>query len=83
MAMRLDDLFAAIDAKPFRPFRIELVSGTQVEVAHPENIFVLPARQRVHHVEVYQDVTYEMSLIWPEGIVGLFYPAPEAPASGS
>ena len=80
--MRYDDLFAAIDAKPFRAFRIELVSGTQVEVSHPENIAVLPTRQRIHHIEVYQDQTYEMSLIWPEGMVGLLYPAPETPPAG-
>jgi len=80
--VKLEDLFAAIDARPFRPFRIELVSGTQVEVAHPENIYVLPTRQKVHNIQVYQDGTYANSLIWPEGMVGLLYPEPEGPAAG-
>jgi hypothetical protein len=82
MAVRFEDLFAAIDARPFRPFRIELVSGTQVDVSHAENIAVLPTRQRVHPIEVYQDQTYAMSLIWPEGMPGLFYPATETPSAG-
>ena len=80
--MRYDELFAAIDAKPFRPFRIELISGTQVEVAHPENIAVFPTRQRVHHIEVWQGENYEMSLIWPEGLIGLHFPASGTPAAG-
>src|SRR5262245_66607280 len=56
LLMRFDDLFAAIDAKPFRPFKIELVSGTKITVSHPDKIMVLPTRQRVHHIEVYQDL---------------------------
>jgi hypothetical protein len=79
VSVRFDELFAAIDAKPFRPFRIELVGGTQVDVAHPENIFVLPTRRNVHNIQVYQDT---MTLIWPEGMVRLLYPAREAPPAG-
>jgi hypothetical protein len=45
-------LYAAIDAKPFRPFKIELVSGRQVDVRHPENVMILPDRNRVHLIEV-------------------------------
>ena len=82
MSVRFEELFAAIDAKPFRPFRIELVSGAQVEVVHPENIFVLPTRQNVHNIQVYQDEPYAMSLIWPEGMVRLLYPTPETPPAG-
>jgi hypothetical protein len=79
--MRFDDVFAAIDARPFRPFKIELVNGRMIDVSHPENIVVFPTRQRVHHFEVYQDGTYEMSLIWPEGFVGLVYPESATPPS--
>ena len=79
--MDYSDLFAAIDVKPFRPFRIELVSGRQVEVTHPDNIMVLPTRNRVHHIEVYQTEPYDMALIWPESFVGLFYPAADTPRS--
>jgi hypothetical protein len=80
--MRFDDLFAAIDARPFRPFVIDLVSGTQVLVSHPENIFVLPARQKVHNIQVYQEKTWKKSLIWPEGFVGIHYPDPATPPAG-
>ena len=77
--MDYSELFAAIDAKPFRPFRIELVSGREVEVIHPENIAVLPTRQRVSHIEVYRFDPYDMALLWPEGIVGLRFTADQAP----
>lgn len=77
--MRLEDLYAAIDARPFQPFRIELISGAQVDVLHPENIFVLPSRSQVHNIQVYRDAPYHLSLIFPEGLVALRYPQPEAP----
>jgi len=77
--MEYSELYAAIDAKPFRPFRIELVSGREVVVMHPENIAVLPTRQRVSHIEVYRFDPYDMSLLWPEGIVGLRFGAEQAP----
>ena len=81
MVMEYSALYAAIDAKPFRPFKIELVSGRQVEVKHPENVMVLPDRNRVHLIEVYQTDPFDMVLIWPGGLVGLLYPAPDAPAA--
>ena len=77
--MDCSNLFAMIDAKPFRPFTIELISGRRVEVTHPDNIMVLPTRSRVHHIEVYKTDPFDMVIIWPEGFVGLYYPAPEAP----
>ena len=77
--MEYSELFAAIDAKPFRRFRIELVSGREVEVTHPENIVVLPTRQRVNHIEVYRFDPYDMALLWPEGIVGLRFVEDQAP----
>ena len=75
--MRLEDLYKAIDARPFQPFRLELVSGTLVEVAHPENIFVLPNRSQVHNIHVYRDEPYHVSMIFPEGLVALHFLAPE------
>jgi hypothetical protein len=64
-------LFAAIDAKPFRPFSIEIVSGRTIPVSHPDDIAVLPTRAKVHHIEVYQTEPFDMAIIWPEGIAGL------------
>lgn len=69
--MRLDTLFAAIDAEPFLPFAIELVNGRKVKVSHPDNIFVLPNRQTVHHIEVYQLGFCDLAIIYPEGINAL------------
>jgi hypothetical protein len=71
--VNLTALFNAVDAKPFRPFAIELVSGNRVEVAHPDNIFILPNRQTVHHIQVFGPGPTYTALIWPEGIVGLSY----------
>ena len=63
--MEYNELFAAIDAKPFRPFRIEPVGGREVEVTHPANIAILPARQPVSHIEVYRFEPYDRALLWP------------------
>jgi hypothetical protein len=79
--MEYSELFAAIDAKPFRPFSLEIVSGRRIEVTHPDNIMILPNRQRVHHIEVYQTDPWDMAIIWPEGLEALLFPGPEA-ASG-
>ena len=74
-------LFAAIDARPFRPFKIQLVSGGPLEVTHSENIMVLPNRNRLHHIEVYKTDPFDRAIIWPEGFVGLQYPETDAPAA--
>ncbi len=71
--MNLTALFNALDAKPFKPFRVELASGTRLDVEHPDNIFILPNRQSVHHIEVFGPGPTYQALIWPEAIVGLFY----------
>lgn len=71
--MNLGTLFSAIDAKPFRPFAIEIVSGRRVEVDHPDNIFILPNRQKVDHIEVYGPGPTMLALIWVEGIAGVFF----------
>ena len=71
--MTLNDLFKAIDAKPFRPFHIGLVSGDRIPVTHPDDIFVLPNRIKVHNVQVYGPEGDALALIWPEGMVGLFF----------
>lgn len=67
--MDLKPLFARIDARPFQPFTIELVSGRLIPVTHPDNIFVLPARQRVSHIEVFEGE--DQAVIYPEGIAAL------------
>jgi len=80
--MEYSELFAAIDAKPFRPFSIESVSGRRFEVTHPENIAVLPTRQRVHHIEVYRMEPFDMAILWPESLAALLYPAASDADSG-
>ncbi|HEX7898997.1 MAG TPA: hypothetical protein VF950_14635 [Planctomycetota bacterium] len=81
MTVDYSALFAAIDAKPFKPFKIELVSGRQVDVNHPENVLILPDRNRVQLIEVYWTEPFDMVLIWPGGFAGLLFPASEAPAA--
>ena len=72
--MLYQELFAAIDARPFKPFKLEIVSGRQIDVTHPNNIMVLPNRQRVHHIEVYQAEPWDMAIIWPEGLTAILFP---------
>ena len=71
--MNVTALFNALDAKPFKPFAIELMSGTRVNVDHPDNVFVLPNRQSVHHIQVFGPGPTYTALIWPEALVGIFY----------
>ena len=79
--MKLDRLYAVIDAKPFRPFFLSLTGGERIEVTHPDNIFVLPARHRVHHIEVYDSDTWKFAIIYPEAISALLFNGKEADTS--
>ena len=66
-------LFLAIDQKPFRPFAISLTSGERFEIPHPENIFVLPSRQTVHHIMVYKTDSSEFAIIYPEVLAAVHF----------
>lgn len=71
--MILNTLFEAIDQKPFRPFTIELLSGRRIQVAHPDNIFIMPSRQKVRNIEVYGPEDGPLAMFGPDGIVGIFF----------
>lgn len=71
--MKLASLFSAIDQKPFRPFAISLTSGERFEISHPDNIFVLPSRQNVHHIEIYKTGGEEFTIIYPEVLAALHF----------
>ena len=47
--MTYEELFEYVDAEPFRPFRIQMVSGRTFDVRHPEMI-----RVGVNSVVVFQ-----------------------------
>lgn len=79
--MRLTSLFGALDAKPFRPFLISLSTGDKIEVKHPDNVFVLPSRSNVHHIEIYHPGTWEFAMIYPEAIGALLFNGKEAGGS--
>jgi hypothetical protein len=72
--MELIPLFELLDARPFRPFEIELVSGRRIRVTHPQNVFIIPGRQRVSHIEVYHPETDQIDFTWREGVAGLRTP---------
>ena len=38
--MTYEEIFEYVDAEPFRPFRIQMVSGRKFDIRHPENIRV-------------------------------------------
>lgn len=71
--MDISSIFAALDARPFKPFDIELVSGTRVTVTHPENVFILPNRHKVDRIEIYRPESSDRrwTFIYPEGITAL------------
>ena len=46
--MSYEELFEYVDAEPFQPFRIQMVSGRTFDVRHPENI-----RIGLHSVHVF------------------------------
>ena len=79
--MHLGSLYSAIDAQPFRPFHVALSSGDKVEVKHPDNIFVLPSRSSVHHIEIYNSSTWEFATIYPEALSALLFNGKEAGTS--
>ena len=80
--MEIKTLFEAVDAVPFRPFSIELISGRRIEVSHPENIVILPTRQKVRHIEVYHFDPWDMAMIYPEGVAALLFDGKEEAARG-
>lgn len=77
--MDLNALFAAIDAKPFRPFTIALTSGDHVEVKHPDNIFALPSRLKVHNIQIYDSTTWQFAIVYPEAVAAILFTGSESP----
>ncbi|MBI2933490.1 MAG: hypothetical protein HYY16_17750 [Planctomycetes bacterium] len=69
--MNWEPLFSAIDSRPFRPFVLSLTGGEQIAVTHPDNLFVLPTRQKVNHIEVYETGTDKFTIIYPEALAAL------------
>lgn len=69
--MDLKPLFDATDLRPFLPFAIELQSGRLIPVSRPENIFFLPSRQKVWHIEVFAPDTGDWALFHPAGFLAL------------
>ncbi len=70
--MNLKPLFMAVDQKPFVPFEIGLNSGERIPVSHPDNIFFIPNRQIVDHVEVYRPGSHAV-LIWPIALASVHF----------
>jgi len=62
-----------VDQRPFRPFVIEVVSGRQITVSHPDNILILPNRQSVRMIQVFHTDPWDFAIIWPDGIAGLLF----------
>jgi hypothetical protein len=73
--MELGPLFEAVDAKPFRPFGIDIISGRQISVSHPDNILILPNRQNVRMILMFRTDPWESAPIWPEGSPDGSWPA--------
>ena len=73
--MGLSRLYGLVDARPFRPFDIDLVNGHRVRVNHPENIHFFPGRQKIKEILVYYPEPDTYSIVFPEGITALHVPS--------
>lgn len=69
--MDLKPLFELVDAKPFRPFELDLLNGRLIHIDHPENVHFFPARERVKVILVYYPEPDDYSVVFPEGITAL------------
>ena len=80
--MDLKALFAAVDKKPFQPFKIELISGRVLDVDHHENVFIMPSRAKVSDIIVYlpETETERFALFGPAGLVAVLERKNEASA---
>lgn len=69
--VEIDRFYQLLDARPFRPFVIDLVNGRTIRVDHPENVFLFPYRERLKEILVYYPEPDDYSVIFPEGITAL------------
>lgn len=79
--MELSTLLAAIDERPFRPFKIQLTSGEVFHVSHPDNIFILPSRHRVVVIHIFDTPPWGEALLGPTALAAILYDAAENPSS--
>ena len=63
--MNLGDI---VDKRPFRPFTIELDNGRRTTVRHPENVFFIPNRIKLIHIEVYDETGDHLVIFEPSAI---------------
>lgn len=79
--MDLATLYTAIDERPFRPFVVQLTSGEKINVTHPDNIFVLPSRHKVRHIEVFGGNQWGLAMFGPEAMAAILFDDAEKPSS--
>lgn len=66
--MDMKSFFEVVDARPFRPFEVDLINGRTIKVEHPENLHFFPGREKVRVIWVYYREPEDYSLFYPEGI---------------
>jgi hypothetical protein len=66
--MEMRPLYELLDAKPFRPFELDLVNGRIIRVDHPENVHLIPGREKLRLIVVYYPQPEDYSFVFPEGI---------------
>ncbi len=64
----LKALFDLLEAQPFQPFEIELLTGRRVRVTHPENVSFLPNRSKVFLIGVGIPEKDDYHLFYPESL---------------
>lgn len=69
--MEIDRFYQLLDAKPFRPFVVDLENGRTIRIDHPENVQLFPYREKLKEILVYYPEPDTYSVIFPEGITAL------------
>ena len=69
--MDLRRLLELVDARPFKPFDLDLVNGRTVRIDHPENVTFFPYREKVKEILVYYPEPDDYSVVFPESIAAL------------
>lgn len=68
--MGIKAFFDLLDATPFMPFTVELLNGRRVLVTHPENVHIIPNRQKVWDIIVVNAAQDDWALFYPASICG-------------
>ncbi|MBI2901543.1 MAG: hypothetical protein HYY17_15270 [Planctomycetes bacterium] len=71
--MELKSITERVDHVPFIPFRLEFDNGRNVTVRHPEDIFFIPNRMKLHEIIAYDREKEESIAFHPCAVTALAF----------